>query len=356
MRKKILFICGSINQTSQMHAISKHLPEFDHYFSPYYADGFIETLRRRRLLEFTILGDKLKNRCLAYLRTHDLLIDTGGKLHDYDLVLTCSDLIMPGNIRHKKVIMVQEGMTDPENWLYHLVKSSHLPRYLASTSTTGLSHAYDYFCVASEGYRDLFIAKGVAPERIRVTGMPNFDNSAQFLDNDFPHRNFVLVATSDMRETFKYENRRKFIRRCMEIANGRQLIFKLHPNEHVERATREIKEMVPDALVYPLGNIEHMIAKSDVLVTRLSSCVYVGIALGKEVYSDFDIDTLHQLTPIQNGGISARIIADVCRLHIASRMIPDSYMALRDRTYERLPVDRRSGSELVALPGGYRRS
>ena len=30
------------------------------------------------------------------------------------------------------------------------------------------------FCVASEGYRDLFISKGVKPEKIYVTGIPNF--------------------------------------------------------------------------------------------------------------------------------------------------------------------------------------
>jgi hypothetical protein len=339
-----------------MHAISRHLPEFDHYFSPYYADGAIEFFRRRRFLEFTILGDKLKNRCLAYLRTHDLAIDVGGKLHDYDLVVTCSDLIIPNNIRHRRMILVQEGMTDPENWLFHLVRSFGLPRYIASTSTTGLSHAYDYFCIASEGYRDLFTRKGVDPARLRVTGMPNFDNCAQFLENDFPHRNFVLVATSDMRETFKYEDRKGFIERCARIANGRQLIFKLHPNENAERATREVKEIVPDALVYPTGNIEHMIANSDVLVTRLSSCVYVGIALGKEVYSDFDIDELHHLAPIQNGGISDRIIADVCRLHIEGVPVPDSYVALRDRTYLRPAIDERAAQEVAVVPGGYRRS
>lgn len=356
MRKKILFICGSINQTSQMHAVSRHLPEFDHYFTPYYADGLVEFLRARKLLEFTILGQKLTARCLAYLRTHDLQIDFGGKLHDYDLVLTCSDLIIPGNIRHEKVVLLQEGMTDPENLLYHLVKTLRLPRYLASTSTTGLSHAYDYFCVASEGYRDHFIRKGVRPDRIRVTGMPNFDNCEQFRDNDFPHRNFVLVATSDMRETFKYENRKGFIRKCMAIADGRQLIFKLHPNEHVDRATREIKELVPDALVYPTGNIEHMIANADVLVTRLSSCVYVGMALGKEVFSDFDIETLQQLTPIQNGGISSRIVAEVCRMHIESRPVPNSYALLRDRALGNADLEEPRQTAMAAARGSLRRT
>ena len=317
---KILHICGSINQTSQMHQISKFLPEFEHYFTPYYADGYLEVARKYRMLEFSILGNKLVHRAMDYLMQHDLNIDYRGDDHDYDLVLTCSDLVVQQNIRNKKVILVQEGMTDPEGIAYHLVKNLKLPRYMASTSTTGLSNDYDFFCVASEGYRRLFIRKGVDPERLLVTGIPNFDNCAELNDNDFPHRNYVLVATSDSRETFKYENRRKFIQHCLEIAGGRQVIFKLHPNENVERAVQEIKEEAPDALVFPDGNIGHMIANCDVLITRFSSVVYIGMALGKEVYSDFSMDELRDMVPMQNGGASAEHIADICRRHLLDEL------------------------------------
>ena len=55
-----------------------------------------------------------------------------------------------------------------------------------------------------------------------------------------------------------------------------------------------------------------MIANCDVLITRYSSTVYVGLALGKEVYSDFDIAELRTLIPIQNGA-AAKNIAAVCR-------------------------------------------
>ena len=34
--KKILFICGSLNQTTQMHQIANELPEYRKVFSPYY--------------------------------------------------------------------------------------------------------------------------------------------------------------------------------------------------------------------------------------------------------------------------------------------------------------------------------
>ena len=310
-KRKILYICGSLNQTTMMHQISKYLPGYDAYFSPYYADGFVGKLANTHLLDFSVLGGQFRERTIKYLKTNDLNIDFKGILHEYDLVFTCSDLITPRNILDKNVVLVQEGMTDPENFMYHLVRTLKLPRWLASTSTTGLSDAYDKFCVASEGYKDLFISKGVKAEKICVTGIPNFDNCKKYLDNDFPHKNYVLVATSDMRETYKYENRKKFIKRALKIANGRQLIFKLHPNELVERAKQEINLYAPGALVYSQGKTEEMIANCDILITRFSSVVYVGLALGKEVYSDFDLEMLQKLKPIQNDGTSAINIARV---------------------------------------------
>ena len=182
-----------------------------------------------------------------------------------------------------------------------------------NTSAAGLSDAYDVFCVASEGYRERFIRKGVRPEKIRVTGIPNFDNLVQAQDNDFPHRGYVLVATSDIRETKRHENRMRFLQRCLVIADGRPLVFKLHPNEKVERAYREIRRVAPNALIFNDGNTNHMIANCDALITQYSTVVYVGLALGKEVHSYFDVDELRKLAPIQNGGTSGKNIAHICR-------------------------------------------
>lgn len=320
--KRILFICGSMNQTTQMHAIARQLEEYDCHFTPFYSHGLLGWLAKHGVLEFSILGSKLGTRALGYMRQHNLQVDLHGKRHRYDLVLTCSDLVIPRNIRDTRVILVQEGMTDPEGLAYHLVKWLRLPRWLASTSTTGLSHRYDLLCVASEGYRRHFLRKGVRPETLRVTGIPNFDNCAAYRDNSFPHRDFVLVATSDARETFKFEHRSALIRRCLRIADGRQLIFKLHPNEDAQRATREIAALAPEALVYADGDIHHMIANCAVLVTRFSSVVYVGLALGKEVYSAFDIDELRALLPLQNGGTSAQHIARECRMLMERESAP----------------------------------
>lgn len=312
MRKRILFICGSMNQTTQMQQIARELPEYEQFFTPYYGDWLLSLTCRLKLIEFTVMGEKLARRCLEYLNAQNLKIDLYGKRHDYDLVVTCSDLVIPRNIRSSRVILVQEGMTDPEGFFYQLVRRVRiLPRWLASTAATGLSDAYDCFCVASQGYRDLFIRRGVAPAKLIVTGVPNFDNCAQYRENDFPHSGYVLVCTSDARETFKRDDRRAFIRRAFEIADGRLLIFKLHPNEKIERATREIKATAPDALVFATGSAEAMIANCEVLITQYSSTAFVGLALGKPVHSYFDTDELRRLLPVQNAS-AAKNIAEVC--------------------------------------------
>jgi hypothetical protein len=336
-RKKILFICGSLNQTTQMHQIARELPEHDHAYTPYYGHGSIELLRRARCLEFTVLGFKLRRRCLDYLERHQLPLDFHGLAGDYDLVLTCSDLIVPKNIRKRPVILVQEGILDPAGLPFHLCRRLKvLPLWLAGTSTTGLSGRYERFCVASAGYRDLFVANGARGERIVVTGIPNFDDCKRYERNDFPYRNYVLVCSSDARETFKRDDRREFIGRCLAVAAGRQLIFKLHPNENAARATREIKALAPEALVYSSGCAEEMIANCDVLITQYSSTVFVGVALGKEVYSYNDLAEVRRLLPLQNRS-AARNIAAVCRELLAAA---DAVPAAEDASAARAAAGR----------------
>jgi hypothetical protein len=312
-RPRVLFIGGSMNQTTQMHQIAMALDECEAWFTAHYASGVPQMAARSGILDFTVLGGQAKRRSEAYFEDNGLNVDYGGRNNAYDLVVTSSDLVVPKNIRHLPIVLVQEGMMDPERWVYHLVRTFNLPRYLANTAMTGLSHAYRAFCVASDGYLEDFVRKGVRRDAMTVTGIPNFDNAASYLDNDFPHRGYVLVATSCLRETLKYEDRREFIRRAVRVADGRPLLFKLHPNELVGRATREIEREVPGALIYADGNTNHMIANCDAIVTRYSSVVYVALALGKEVHADIPVDRLRRLMPVQNGGTAAQRIADVCR-------------------------------------------
>lgn len=314
-RKRILFIGGSLNMTRMTHAVARHLmDEFDCWFSPFYSDGLYDLLASHtRLVDFTVLGGNFRRQTDAYLQQHNLPIDYRGAAREYDLYVATTDLYVPKNLRSRPFILIQEGMTDPEGFMYHMVRWFKLPRYLASTSTNGMSHQYIYFCVASEGYRDFFIRKGMQPEKLIVTGIPNYDNCASYLDNDFPHRHYVLVATSDARETYKRDNRRRFLRRAAEIAAGRPMLFKLHPNEQFDRAIREIREEIGDVPIYTDGNTDHMIANCDVLICQYSTVVYVGLALGKEVHSYFDVEMLKRLTPMQNGGRSGQNIAQLCR-------------------------------------------
>jgi hypothetical protein len=311
---RALFICGSLNQTTQLHAIAQELREVEAYFSPYYGDRALELLRRAGVLEGTIAGDKLGERCIDYLVREQLAIDRGGASGSYDLVVTCSDVVVPKNVRNTPLVAVQEGILDPDGVLWELVRRFPrvVPRWLAGTAASGLSGQYERFCVASPGYRDLFIERGAPAERVVATGIPNFDDCRSFLANDFPHRGYVLICSSDTRETFKFDSRKRFLRWAKRIAGDRRTLIRLHPNENAERSTRELREFFPEAEVYTRGPTESMIANCDVLITQYSSTAFVGLALGKEVHSYHPVEQLKRLVPLQNRS-AARNIADVCR-------------------------------------------
>jgi hypothetical protein len=313
MPENILFICGSLNQTKMVHKIARNMGEYNCFFTPYYADGVEQWAARAGFLEFSVFGGRHRHETENYLAENHLSVDYRGEGRDYDLVVTCSDLIIQRNIRNRRLVLVQEGITEPESLMFHLVKWLKLPRYLANTSTNGLSDAYDLFCVASRGYRDLFIRKGVRPEKIAVTGIPNFDHFDANRTNDFPFHEHVLVATTPYRETFRYDNRPAFLRRCAEIASGRQLIFKLHPIENPKRARREIEKYAPGSLVFEYGNVDHMIANASAVITQQSTCTFVAVALEKEVHTYLNQNELRRLMPIQNGGTSALRIANLCK-------------------------------------------
>ncbi|MEZ5023588.1 MAG: hypothetical protein R2728_10090 [Chitinophagales bacterium] len=158
-------------------------------------------------------------------------------------------MTVPNNIKKTKKILIQEGMIEPVDWRFKTAKLLGLPRVLADTAMLGLSDDYEYFCVFSEGYKKEFIKRGVKPNKIMVTSVPNFDNVDRYRKNDFPHKDFVLVPTSNHRETARPHDRVAFIKKVLKIAGNRQIIFKLHPREIVDRATKEIEEHAPGSLV-----------------------------------------------------------------------------------------------------------
>src|SRR4249919_2098291 len=105
-----LFICGSLNQTTQMLSIARELPEVAAHFTPFYGDEPVDWLRRAGLIEFSIAGNKARERCLALLYEHGVAVDWRASDRRYDLVVTCSDLVVPRNVRGAPLVAVQEGM------------------------------------------------------------------------------------------------------------------------------------------------------------------------------------------------------------------------------------------------------
>jgi hypothetical protein len=54
--------------------------------------------------------------------------------------------------------------------------------------------------------------------------------------------------------------------------------------------------------------------------------VSIGIALGKKVHSYFDVERLKRLAPVQNGGISAALIACICRRYVEFEGTKDEFL------------------------------
>ena len=103
---RALLIAGSLNQTTQLHAVAKHLRGFDVAFTPYYGTRLEETMRALGINEGTICGERRRGWTRDYLVAHGLPIDENGSRGGWDLVVTCSDLIVPDNVRSSPIVVV----------------------------------------------------------------------------------------------------------------------------------------------------------------------------------------------------------------------------------------------------------
>src|SRR5476649_2405816 len=114
MRRKTLFITGSINQTSQMHLISEHLENYDCWFTQLFPDTpFLKAvIKYTPLANGTVLADHFKIKSENYLMQHGLQIDHEGNKYKYDLVVCCTDMVVADKFKQGKTIWVQEGMID----------------------------------------------------------------------------------------------------------------------------------------------------------------------------------------------------------------------------------------------------
>src|SRR5262249_21298255 len=107
-------------------------------------------------------------------------------------------------------------------------------------------------------------------------------------------------------------DRKAFITRCVELAAGRPLVFKFHPNERMQRAVAEVERWAPGSRCLTDGSGEELAAHCDVLVTEWSTPPLVGRALGKEPHTCRDRDEIPRPLPLQHGRAAANI-ARVCR-------------------------------------------
>ena len=299
-----------------MHLISEHLKgEYDCWFSQFHPDYFFEYWPLKwGLLENSIMSGHFKQKADNYLLEHGLKNDYRAQLNNYEMTVFCTDMIVQRKLRKGKTIFVQEGMVDAMTPPSRFIKFFRLPQYLSlNTSLNGATNRCDIYCVGSEGYRNFFAGKGTDKQKITVTGIPNFDDIPRFLQNDFAYRDYLLICTSDIRECFGKEDRMGFLETCKQQVNGRDVIFKLHPNEIKLRAESEIRQVFGESVtINQEGNANHMVANCSELITQWSTLAYVGIVLGKKVQSFFNVEELKRLTPIQNGGTSAKNIARLC--------------------------------------------
>src|SRR6185312_15758075 len=128
-KKKILFITGSINQTTQMHQIADQLPEYDCWFSQIFTDSKLikSIIKYTSLVDRTVMAGQFRKRSEEYLQKHNLQMDYAGKRNKYDLVVYCSDMIIANSLKNCKTIWVQEGMIDRPNFLSKIVGALRLP-------------------------------------------------------------------------------------------------------------------------------------------------------------------------------------------------------------------------------------
>jgi hypothetical protein len=319
-KKNILCVVGSRNQTSQLHQISQYLTdEYDVYYTQLFGDGFFyKLIAEAGFIDNTVLGrdSSFTKSSQEYIKLNHLEYDYRGitKNVKYDLAFLSTDMLIPTSMSKIKTIWIQEGMIDPINNFAKLVKRIGLPTYFtANTSLNGTSNKADIFCSMSHGYKNYFSEHGTSKDKILVTGIPNFDNIDALKKTMYHESGYLLVATSDIRELGGNDDRYFLINKCIEIAKGKKIIFKPHPNENLERVKNEIYAQIPDATIITEPIIDELIANCHTLVTQYSSCVYIGMILGKTVYSYFPMDDLSSKKPIQNGGQSAKYISEIAR-------------------------------------------
>lgn len=120
-------------------------------------------------------------------------------------------------------------------------------------------------------------------------------NRQRYRLNDFADKGYVLCRTSDVRRLLVED--RKSSRSVREGRRRAQQAALYGFTSTSCWLLDEIKSRVPNARVFTSGSAEEMVANCDTLVCKYSTLAYVGLALGKEVFSLFDLEELKACSP-----------------------------------------------------------
>ena len=162
-----------------------------------------------KLLEFTIIGAKLAERCeqVPARRGSRHRLPADGA----DLTISWSRAPMSSSRRTSDATgscWCRKASPIRRTATFRLVQRHRsLPLWLAGTAATGLSDAYRAFCVASDGYRDLFIAQGREGGKDRRHRHPELRQLRALSRQRICAPALVLVCTSPLREIFRREDR-----------------------------------------------------------------------------------------------------------------------------------------------------
>ncbi len=314
---RCLFVCTTGYNASVLRLVASALHDWDCWFSPVYSAHNLtyRFVSKLGIIKHTTLNPYYLKKVIQSMEGLGLRMDIGAK-NSYDLIVLGNDFYMPQDLRSRSPkVLVQEGWVWTKNWRRWLCEHTFLPPWFAVGDGIGLSRNYDYFCVASQGYKELFKQSGIDEHRLVVTGLPTLDaveqDFAHFVDETRESK-FVLVTTHPSREYFEGENRKQLLMKARRVAKGFPIVVKLHPNEDFVRATREIAEWLPEAKVVVDVDVNYLIANCSALVTTYSTTIYYALLLGKDVYCSYPTNEIRKLLPEQNGQAAHRI-AKVCR-------------------------------------------
>jgi len=314
MKKNILFIGSTVDQIKVMHTISDHLnPVHNCFFTPFYLDNVVSKLGLSRQLENIVFGKNYREDIFDYIQNNDLKLDECGESNHYDLVVTFSTLIIPKNIRNSRIVLLQDLMNEPRNFMAYFTKWFKFSSYLNKPSSINLFERYDVVCVASPGYRKRFIRNGADPDKIALTGIPEFTTFPDTLPDDVLQRGVVHLVTLPLWGSLEKEYRKDLQMNLNWIADGRPIYFKLLPTDQPIIATRKIKNTLLNVRVFT-GSRNHLknIYERG-LISKRTACLFTASVIGDKLHIFADAEVLRHLKPYQNSTASAEKIANVCK-------------------------------------------